>query len=588
MGIASTLWGCGGSSEAPSEPADAASEADVTTSPDGGSQDTDATPAPPDGGTDARPGSTTEAGLDAAPEATTDAAMDAADDATSDAAPDAMDGATTPPDASDAGTVLIRVAQLSPDLGVALDFCLAPAGTSAAAPYMQSVGVAGGLAYQDVSEYVGVTAGPTYVLHAVAAGASSCAGSLAGIADVTVATGAGTGLTTVALIGSAGDGGAPAPAFQTFGDDAPLPFSQCVSRLIHAAPEDGPIDVAVGGGDVVAALQQGVAFGQTFSVATQATGAPPPDANGYLTLSQGFLQVIVDEAGHTVGSYDEVANRTVFFVGNGTASAPLGFLACKDTGTAGYPGHKTYCQFQADPVAAGALRVVDLAVDGTAIDACVRVQGLGAWVGPLVAKAGVAGGLSFLRASGIVASVPGNTMLDVVWLSAGQACGTWQPVATGTVATDGDDDLTVTLTEQGMGTAQSYATYGYAFTVPAASAPATAQLQVYDVSGLSGPTSGVREDVQIYETPQGSTIETLLGTVPALWGYLPTGATLAAGTYGLRLAAGGATIVTAPGVTVSGGQRAAWSLFADTSGKRHLARCELAAPAAGTLVTCAD
>ena len=65
-------------------------------------------------------------------------------------------------------------------------------------------------------------------------------------------------------------------------------------------------------------------------------------------------------------------------------------------------------------------------------------------------------------------------------------------------------------------------------------------------------------------------------------------ASLAPGTYALSFVEGTTTMLSVPSVTVSAGQRWQWYLFEDTAAVTHLARCNLAPPAAGTLVTCSD
>jgi hypothetical protein len=203
----------------------------------------------------------------------------------------------------------------------------------------------------------------------------------------------------------------------------------------------------------------------------------------------------------------------------------------------------------------------------------------GAWTGPLLARAGVTGGIGYLQQSGVLAHVPMWTTFDVMWVRAGSACTTIpEPAATTTLEVSSANNVSAILAEGGTGLAQSYGSVAYAFVLAADAAKAQV---AFDEVGNS-------LWLDIDDTPQGSSNEALLAHITA---QSRSPIPINPGTYTIRLALssdGLTTVVKSTGVTMSAGQQSTWLLYSDTSAKQHLARCDLADPPAGALVTCAD
>jgi hypothetical protein len=221
---------------------------------------------------------------------------DAAVDSPPEASTDAGDGEAGKP--AIAG---LRLANLSPD-APAVDFCVAPHGTTtfqgpllaaAANGAGGSDGGVQGIAYQKVSKYF-LMAAHAYDVRVVVAGATDCSFGL--VTDDTMGLALNDGsFETIALMGKASvASGASALKLVGFFDDpkAPPPADGGAAKLslrfLHAAPDQGTLDLAVGS----TVPFKSVSFGQR-SMAPPADagvvdGAPKLDPNGY--WSTGALQ----------------------------------------------------------------------------------------------------------------------------------------------------------------------------------------------------------------------------------------------------------------------------------------------------------
>jgi hypothetical protein len=165
------------------------------------------------------------------------------------------DETPTPP-----GIANVRVAHLSPD-APAVDFCIAPHGTAAfEGPVMEALGVSGGLAYQEVTAYLGLEEG-RYDVRLVASDATTCATGL--LPDVTGLPTLTDGLyATIAAIGALDPGEGFAPFEVTaFVDESAVMGGKAKLRFVHASPNTPSVDVGLGSGEAFTAVFTDVAFG---------------------------------------------------------------------------------------------------------------------------------------------------------------------------------------------------------------------------------------------------------------------------------------------------------------------------------------
>jgi uncharacterized protein DUF4397 len=200
----------------------------------------------------------------------------------------------------------LRMAHVSPD-APPLDLCVAPHGsTSFRGPLvaqlaMGSTGDAGdadietdaavpGVAYAQVSAYVGLAPGP-YDVRIVAAGASSCDSAIAAGGDAAGPVADWTNLpplavdtsATLLLAGDLQPAGDDARLTLTLlTDDSVLSTGAAVVRAINAVPSERALDFGLGSGSAWEPLLTNVTFGAA-SAAT-GPGEGTVDANGYTPI----------------------------------------------------------------------------------------------------------------------------------------------------------------------------------------------------------------------------------------------------------------------------------------------------------------
>jgi hypothetical protein len=514
-------------------------------------------------------------------------AIDASDASEADAGDsDAGDGTTVT--SADGGAPRVRFAHLAPDLGPSVDFCIAAAGQAFGAPYLQGQGLAAGLAYAQVSEYAPAPAG-AIAIRAVAAGSSSCALALPGIADLTLPA---SGSVTVALLGTTADGG-NALTLRAYPDDDPPATPRSVTiqvRVIHAAPFAPPIDLQIGSGGYVVPQEVATPYGQTLAAATPAAGGAAPDANGYIQLGIQNAQMTAKIAGSEVTSFNAHSYWSLvtgFLVGiAGSASVPLGFVACNDG--ASPQGHLSSCQVTTGSPPSSTLRFVNLAPDAQARDVCVGVDGhvfggtlAGPVLGPVLTAAGVSGGMAPFQLTGIVTTVPQGTDISLRYVAPGGDCS--QPGLTSWLAGFAMDSInrvesqTIALTQSAFAPPSYLVDYGISQALPGTTTA--------DVGITNDDREATNQNIDVFVTPAGGLEQTLLTDWP--WGS-GTGFDLDPGTYDVRVAdtTSAATLYSASGVSLPAGSFASWIWIHDAAGHGDLVRCDLSGMAPSALTTC--
>ncbi len=335
--------------------------------------------APPDAGQDTRDAADTNVVDTSAADTTTadtsdttiaETAADTAvsDTSLSDASADTADTADT-----NVPRTYVRVATFVPDLGGALDFCIAPFGGAFTGPYMASVGEPAALAYPQLSEHVGLAPGSRYTIRAVAAGATDCNTPLIGTTDVTTATAALVDeRRTIALVGERAAASPDPVQWRELLHGTPATGADIKLRVFHAAPALGPIGFGSSGGVTYGPHLTALPFGTLTNASHVVSGAPAVDALGYLT-SPRYAHVWSARTGTTdVGQFlpDTWQLADAFVIGkSGSTGTPLGVASCHDPSQIAQ--HRSLCQ-----VRTGAptfpLRIVHLAADAPAVDICLK------------------------------------------------------------------------------------------------------------------------------------------------------------------------------------------------------------------------
>jgi hypothetical protein len=477
----------------------------------------------------------------------------------------------------DAGIGGIRVANLVPD-GVAIDFCFIPSGGSfaSATPYMSTVGVSAGLAYTQVSEYATAPTDAPYTVRIVAAGAADCLTAYAGVADTTTAGPTAINPVTVALVGGGGD----ASALSTLAladDGAPTapPFGSRV-RIVHAAPLDPAIDFEMGAGPIwKSPLQSGLAFGQTSSAATAASGAPTPDPAGFIHISTNSTQVTATRSGTDVTSgYDQYfGTASAFYVGSAASStSPLGVLTCDDLQSS---GHFTSCVMHVGAPTFHQLRWINLAPDSAPVDGCLRMP-------PSATYAALAPNLAYLTMTGPTTTYPDYTSFDAIYAPAGTSCAT-------SVVGLNESTLTILNGLVTMIETTFTPTPGYSLVVSGsgegnASAGSQAGVSAWnDTYGSSAPS------IDLVGAPAVGLATTLLTDVGG-YGSGESGELVTPGTYAFtatNAGAGDAGVLAAASGVVLGAGTTTGVFFYELADGGTLAFCSLpVSEDAGTLVTC--
>jgi hypothetical protein len=172
--------------------------------------------------------------------------------------------------------IFARVAHLSPN-APAVDFCVRPMGTTAfTGPVLESRGLAAGLTFSQVTGYVALPPGQWQV-RLVAANATNCDTSLAGLPEYTLPNLPAGTWATVAASGRVGDSGATAFDLRPYVDTrGPIAADRMRVRFVHASPGTPPVDVGLVNGAMFTPIWSNTPFGAF-------TGVMGADANGYAT-----------------------------------------------------------------------------------------------------------------------------------------------------------------------------------------------------------------------------------------------------------------------------------------------------------------
>jgi hypothetical protein len=293
----------------------------------------------------------------------------------------------TADDEGPSGTARIRIAHLSPD-APAVDACIAAAGSDDwQGPLLSSNGAPAGLSYSNVTKYLDVPA-QQYDVRIVAPGATSCATSLGGLADISDLPVLKDGQSaTISAIGRLDNGGGQGFRLAAFLDDSEVTFGKAKLRVIHAAPGTAGVAVGFGGGVVFSPFIDNVQFGST----TQAN-------NGYFEVDP--------IAGAEVTARDIVSGRdaisvkpvnlpagaiaTAFAIGTaGNKAAPLDVLLCVDNGAP--QGPLSDCKTVGSAPERARVRVAHLSPDAPSVDVCLAPAGSDAWGEPLLRSLGGTG-----------------------------------------------------------------------------------------------------------------------------------------------------------------------------------------------------
>lgn len=566
--------GDGGGADA-TAPDDAS--ADDARSPDGGADDAaafDARSDAPPGDASNLDGSALDASdafaSDAGP---TDAALvDAPADAPVDAPVDAADAAVPP------GKARVRLALVAPDVA-ASDFCVAREGAPFVAPHMASAGVAAGLRYPSASEYVEVTPGARYSVRVVAAGAVDCATPLAGVADALTGVLADMDAVTVVAAGEVA-AGAPHPlALQALVDaTAGGAVGTMTARVFHASPDLGTVDFGASSALLYAPQFTGLTFGVVPTAASVAAGGAPVDAKGYFNSPRDREHFSVRQGASDVVRFgpDVWSLVSTFLVGKvGSATAPLGFLSCRDFMRES--NHLSNCIVQTGAPEQSPLRLVHVAPGAPALDFCVKEAMAAAYpLVPVLRAAGAAAGVPFGSASRHFA-FPGRfgEALSVRVIAASAAADCTQPA----LATYGGD----------IGPDSSVAVYQTAF------APAVPVFGAQVSQPTGRPAAGATGFSVVPAIPGDVAIDvygTITGGAAVKWatnlrpgrlfnGYFTT----AAGDYQVAINQyPTATVLLRAPITLAVDVPGTGFLYGSAPGTRALLRCVDVTPAAGVYV----
>jgi len=301
----------------------------------------------------------------------------------------------------------VRVAHLSPD-APPVDFCLRPEGsTTFTGPVLRSLGVAAGVAFNQVTRYLTIDAG-TYTVRLVAPGSADCATSLGGLPDTALPALAGGARATVAAVGLLSGAGATAFRLTPFIDDAtPAAAGQARVRFVHTSPGTPNVDLGIPG--------TGTAFTTVFGNVAYPTATA---AINVAPLTNATLAARV--AGVPTNNYPLIlrgvnlaanSRTTVFAVGAlNDDQTPLSALACDEN--AAPAGALTPCVVLPSRIF---VRVAHLAPNAPAVDVCVRPAGGSFFtVQPVLRGLGVAAGISFSQVTRYLALDPGQYVVRVV------------------------------------------------------------------------------------------------------------------------------------------------------------------------------
>jgi hypothetical protein len=281
-----------------------------------------------------------------------------------------------------ATTARVRVAHVSPG-APAVDFCLAPHGTSSfAGPILAGAGRATGLSYSTVTRYFDVEA-IRYDVRLVAPGAADCKQPLANLDDFTRLPELADGTSaTIAAEGTLGGQGAAAFTLRAYVDDDDVAAGKARLRLIHASPGTPAVDVGTGGGALFGPVFDNVAFGGVATVET----APLAGVELSVRPDGGTQDVLSIEA----AALPAGAIATAFAIGQLTSTdAPLRVLLCLDNGEP--DGVHSQCTVLGGPARRARVRIAHLSPDAPPVDVCLAPTGRPFADQPLLRSLGATG-----------------------------------------------------------------------------------------------------------------------------------------------------------------------------------------------------
>ncbi|MFO0606999.1 MAG: DUF4397 domain-containing protein [Polyangiales bacterium] len=303
--------------------------------------------------------------------------------------------------------VNVRVAHLSPD-APPVDFCLRAAGAAAfTGPVLGSLGVAGGLAYGQVTRYLPLDAA-AYTVRLVAPGSADCATALGGLPDTALPALTGGVRATVGALGLLSGSGATAFRLAPFVDDAtPAPAAQARVRFVHASPGTPNVDVGVpGAGTAFTTVFGDVAYGAAAAAINVAPLAGATLAARPAGAATAAYPLTLRGVNLPAGS-----RTTVFAVGAlNDDQTPLAALVCDENAPAA--GALTPCVGLPPRIS---VRIAHLSPNAPAVDVCVRAaSGTFAGAAPVLRSLGVAAGLSFAQVTRYLALDPGQYVARIV------------------------------------------------------------------------------------------------------------------------------------------------------------------------------
>jgi hypothetical protein len=210
-----------------------------------------------------------------------------------------------------------------------------PAGTTTfVGPVLESRGLSAGLSFPQVTGYIPLPPGQWQV-RLVAANATDCNTSLAGLPEYTLPNLTAGAWATVAASGRVGDMGATAFSLRPFVDTrGPIAAGQIRARFVHASPGTPNVDVGALAGTTLTPIWTNTAFA-SFA------GAMGADANGYVTtaaLSMATLGVRVNGTNTialtlpnvSIAAGSQVSVFAIGLAGMTSGDQRLSALVCQD------------------------------------------------------------------------------------------------------------------------------------------------------------------------------------------------------------------------------------------------------------------
>jgi hypothetical protein len=502
----------------------------------------------------------------------------------------------------------LRVAHLSPG-APAIDFCLAVHGTTVFnGPVLAGQAVLTGLPYAAVTKYQTVAAGQ-YDVRLVAAGATSCATSLGGLADQTnLPVIAANSAVTIAAVGelSPGDGGGQPFGLRAFVDDTSVATGNAKLRFVHASSGTPSVDVGTGGGVLLNPLFNDIAFGMAAS-ATNGYIQTPPLANVEVSARVHGTTSDVLSIPNTELASGAIA--TAFAIGKtGSIVTPLRVLLCLDNGVS--VGALTPCTVVGETPKRAHVRVAHLAPDVPAVDVCLAPSGSAFAGAGILRRLNVTAGLTYSQVTTYLDIPLASYTVRLVAATATDCNTAAVPDTLNVVVVDNLyatigalGDLSVPPSPEG-----GVPDAGDAGTVDGGMSTGSFALKVFvDDNGPPVPVGNINLRF-IHASPGTAAVDVGLGSAGAFTplfinvpfrdfgagigidvnGYLST-APLAAQTLSARLSGGTTDAIVVPNVTITAGSLAtafAIGKVGDTNRPLKVLMCTDSAPAAGVLTPC--